>query len=178
MKPDSNDTVPLEGLVAIARIVKPKGLKGEVVADILTDFPDRFENLESVLIGESADRHLVLERFSFHKNRVTLKFEGVDSIEDAEKLRELDVCVLESETVELEDDEYFDWDLQGCTVTTVDGAEIGTVKEVFRAGENINLVVAGTEKEHMIPFVEAICTEVDIENKKIFVVLPEGLLEF
>ncbi|NNE65599.1 MAG: 16S rRNA processing protein RimM [Pyrinomonadaceae bacterium] len=167
-----------DDLVAVARIAKPKGLKGEVVADLLTDFPERFENLERVLAGENGERELGIERFSFHKSRIVLKFAGVDSIEEAETLRNLYLCVRESEVVALEEGEFYDWELEGCEVVTGDGDRIGRVKEIFRAGENVNLVVAGKEREHMIPFVEAICIEVDIDLKRIVVDLPEGLLEF
>ena len=166
--------------IAIAKITKPRGLRGEVVADVLTDFPERFDNLERVFgvdeNGESSE--LELENFWFQKGRIILKFGGIDSIEKAETLRNFEVCVPESEAVELEEDEYFDWELEDCEVLTVEGEKIGKVKEIFRAGENENLVVEGKKREHLIPFVKAICTEVDIENKFIKVDLPEGLLEF
>ena len=144
----------------------------------MTDFPERFESLQNVLVKGDETREFLIEGYSFHKNRITLKFRGVDSIDDADLLRNMDVCVRESEAVELEEDEFFDWDLEGCAVVTKDGVGIGTVTDVFRAGENVNLVVAGPEKEHMIPFVKVICPEVDIDSKKITVDLPEGLLEF
>jgi 16S rRNA processing protein RimM len=170
-----------EDLVAIALITKPRGLRGEVLAKILTDFPGRFENLERVfaVLGSGETREIEIERFFFHKDRIVLKFKDFDSIEQAEILRRAEVCVPETEAVELEEDEFFDWELEGCAVETLEGEKIGTVREIFRAGvENINLVVAAGEKEHLIPFVEAICREVDIENKLIRVDLPEGLLEF
>lgn len=167
-----------EELVAIARVIKPKGLKGEVVAELLTDFPSRFENLESVLINGARETSLDIEMFRFEKDRIVLKFGSIDSIEHAEQLRGAEICVNESDVVELEEGEYFDWELSGCIVESVKGDNLGVVKELFRAGENINLVVTGAEKDHMIPFVKAICTEVDIANKKILVDVPDGLLEF
>lgn len=172
------DNALRDELVVIAHITKPKGLRGEVFADLLTDFPDRFDNLEKVILSTNPLKELKLEKFSFQKSRIVLKFQDVNSVEDADLLRNIDVCVHESEAVELESDEYFDWDLEGCVVVAVDGTQIGVVKEVFRAGENVNLVVTAAEKEHMIPFVEAICREVDIDSKRIVVDLPEGLLEF
>ena len=165
-------------LVVIARLVKPKGLKGELVADIITDFPERFENLDSVLIRKKDVLEKKIEYFRFEKKRIVFKFSGVDSIEGAENFRDWDVCIPESEVVELEEDEFFDWHLEGCEVRETDGNVVGDVIEIFRAGENVNLVVKGSEKEVMIPFVKAICTEVDLENKKIRVDLPEGLLDF
>jgi 16S rRNA processing protein RimM len=168
----------VEDLIAIARIAKPKGLRGEVFAELLTDFPERFDNLETVLLKGTDIREVRLERFAFQKNRVVLKFGGIDSIDDAEHLRNVDVCVKEEDAVALDEDEFFDFDLEGCAVESVAGSSVGMVTGVFRAGENVNLVVNDGKKEHMIPFVEAICTEVDIDAKKIVVDLPEGLLEF
>lgn len=78
-----------EDLVAIARLVRPRGLRGEVVADVLTDFPERFDDLKRVAIvypnGEAAE--IEIERFWFQKNRIVLKFADFDSIEAAETLR-------------------------------------------------------------------------------------------
>ncbi|HEV7700701.1 MAG TPA: ribosome maturation factor RimM, partial [Pyrinomonadaceae bacterium] len=106
-----------------------------------------------------------------------LKFEGVDSIDDAELLRKADICVPETDSVELEDGEYFDWQLAGCKVETVDGQEIGEVVEMMRPGGTELLVVKG-EKEYLIPFATSICTEVDIMEKRIVIDPPEGLLDF
>ncbi len=175
--PEDQDPAEMD-LITIARIVKPKGLKGEVVADVLTDFPGRFENLESVFVAGQETRELGLEKFYFQKHRIVLKLETVDTQEAAESLRGCEICIEESQAVDLEEDEYFDWELEGCAVVTRDGNRVGIVKELFRAGENINLVVVDGDSEYMIPFVEAICTEVDIEAKRVLVDLPEGLLEF
>lgn len=166
--------------VAIAKIVKTRGLRGETVADLLTDFPERFENLGRVtgLAPDGTQHDLEIEKFWFQKGRVILKFAGHDSLEAAETLRGYEVCVPESEAVELEEDEFFDWELQGCRVKTLQGEEIGKVAELMRTGGTEILVVEGADKEYLIPFSETICVEVDIENKVIKVDPPEGLLEF
>jgi 16S rRNA processing protein RimM len=167
-------------LVAVARIVRTRALKGEVVAEILTDFEDRFELLDDVTLvaDDGGRRELKIEKFWFQSGRVILKFRGVDTVEQGEELRNMDVCVPESDAVELESGEYYDWQLQGCTVKTVEGEELGTVKEVMRTGGTELLVVEGGRKEYLIPFAEAICPEVDIEGRFITVDPPEGLLEF
>ena len=167
-------------LVAIARLSKPRGLRGEIVADVLTDFPERFENLKTVTVvypgGKTAE--IEIERFLFQKNRIVLKFANFDSIEAAETLRNCEICVAETEAVELEADEFFDWELEDCRVETVEGVTLGAVKEVLRTGGTEVLVVAGEAKEYLIPFAETICTHVDVENKLIKVDAPEGLLDF
>jgi 16S rRNA processing protein RimM len=170
----------MEDLVAIARIVKPRGLRGESVADVLTDFPERFDGLELVTAvmpkGERLD--LKIEDSWFQKNRIVIKFEGYDSVEAAETLRNADICIAESEAVELETGEFFDWDLTGCRVETINGENVGTVREVMRTGGTEILVVAGDEKEFLIPFAETICVEVDVDRKVIKIDPPEGLLDF
>ncbi|MGI8639742.1 MAG: ribosome maturation factor RimM [Pyrinomonadaceae bacterium] len=167
-------------MVAIAKTVKTRGLRGELVADLLTDFPDRFDDLEMVFAVDSNGKasELELEKFWFQKNRVILKFKGVDSIETAETWRNCDICIPEAEAVELEEDEFFDWELEGCEVETLNGEKLGKVQELMRTGGTEILVVKGAEKEYLIPFAETICVAVDIENKLIRVDAPEGLLEF
>ena len=172
----------MEDLVVIARIVKTRGLRGELVADLLTDFPERFEGLTDVTVrpvGGGSGRELKIEKFWFQKGRVILKFAGLDTVEDAEPLRDSDVCIDESEAAELEEDEFFDWQLAGCRVETIGGESIGEVREVMRTGGTELLVVDGEAgREYLIPFAGSICTDVDVENKIIRVDPPEGLLEF
>jgi 16S rRNA processing protein RimM len=170
----------MEELVAVAKIVKPRGLKGELAADLLTDFPERFEQLVDVtaVMPDASTLDLKIEDFWFQNGRVVLRFAGYDSIETAEKLRGADICVRESESVELEEGEFYDWQLAGCRVETIGGEPIGVVRELMRTGGTELLVVKGESKEHLIPFAEVICVDVDIENKVIRVDPPDGLLEF
>jgi 16S rRNA processing protein RimM len=167
-------------LVVIAKLVKTRGLRGEIVADVLTDFPERFDNLKKVFAvkpnGETSE--LEIEKFWFQKNRIIFKFAGFDSIEASETLRSCEISIAEDEAVELETDEFYDWQLQNCAVETIEGVKLGAVKEILRTGGTEVLVVAGETKEYLIPFAEKICTEVDIENKLIKVDAPEGLLDF
>src|SRR5918911_3866517 len=172
----------IEGeLVAVARAVKTRGLRGELVADLLTDFPERFEGLESLIAvapgGER--RELTLEEHWFHGGRIVLKFTGYDSVEEASALVGYEFAVPESERVRLEEDEYYDWELAGCRVETVAGEQLGRVREVMRTGGVEMIVVEGAEekREYLIPLAEEICVKIDIENRLIRVDPPEGLLE-
>ena len=169
----------MDDLVAVARIVRPRGLKGGVVADVLTDFPERFEDLKSVtaVMPDLSRRELTIKEHWLQGDRIVLAFDEVGTIEQAEELRNTEICVAEHEAVDLEDDEYYDWQLEGCRVETVDGAEIGVVRELMRTGGTEILVVVG-EREYLVPFAESICTEVAIENKLIRIDPPEGLLDF
>jgi 16S rRNA processing protein RimM len=170
-------------LVAVARAVRTRGIRGEVVAESLTDFPERFEGLET-LIAIAPDGKLStlsLEEHWFQGDRVILKFAGYDSPEEARALVNYEFAVHESERVELPEDQFYDWELAGCLVQNTEGEEIGRVREVMRTGGVELLVVdsAGEAgREHLIPLAEEICVEIDIAQKLIRVDLPEGLLEF
>jgi 16S rRNA processing protein RimM len=179
---DAGRQLSLDELVAVARAIKTRGIRGELVAESLTDFPERFDGLEN-LIAIAPDGKLsviALEEHWFHGNRVILKFAGYDSIETASALVGYEFAVHESERVRLPEDQFYDWELAGCLVQSVAGEELGRVREVMRTGGVELLVVdnAARGREHLIPLAEEICVEIDVERKLIKVDAPEGLLEF
>ena len=171
-----------DDLVAVARAIKTRGIHGEVVAELLTDFPERFEGLENLIaVGRDGRRtRLSLEDHWFHGGRIVLKFAGYDSIEAASALVGCEFAVPEAERVDLEEDEFYDWELAGCLVETIEGEQLGVVREVMRTGGVELLVVENeaTGREYLIPLAESICVRVDVEGKLIRVDPPEGLLEF
>jgi 16S rRNA processing protein RimM len=178
-----NRTDAADELVAVALAVKTRGLRGEVVANLLTDFPERFEQLQTLIaVGADGKREtLILEEHWFQNARIVLKFAGYDSVETAKTLVGYEFAVPETERVELSENEFYDWELAGCEVLTIDDERIGCVVSVMRTGGVEMLVVENTENEkrdYLIPLAETICVEIDIEQKRIRVDLPEGLLEF
>lgn len=168
-------------LIAVAFVVRTRGVRGEVVAELLTDFPERFEGLERLIAvsPEGERKVLTVQEHWFQNDRIVLKFEGYDSPEEAKALVGQELAVPEAEAVELEDDEFYDWQLEGCRVETIGGAEVGEVEEVLHTGGDAPvLVIRGAGgREHLVPLVESICTEIDVERKRIRVDAPEGLLE-
>jgi 16S rRNA processing protein RimM len=176
--------------VTIARVAKTQGRHGEVAAALLTDFPELFETRRKLfaLSGSSASkavqsgtnsaerRQLELEEHWFHKGMVVLKFAGVDSISDAETLVGSEIQVPQSERGTLGNDEFFVSDLVGCIVTD-SGREIGHIKDVqFGSGEAPLLVVQG-EKEYLVPFAHAYIEKILVEQKRLEMKLPQGMLE-
>jgi 16S rRNA processing protein RimM len=166
-------------LVVIARAVKPRGLKGEIVAELLTDFPERFEDIdELVLVSPQGERSTKrLEDYWFQNDRVVLKLSGYDDVDAAKELVGFEFAVPESERVPLPADHYYDWELEGCTVKVGDDS-IGQVNSVLRTGGAEILVVIDTSgNERLIPLADSIVVEIDPERKTIVVDPPEGLLD-
>jgi 16S rRNA processing protein RimM len=171
---------PQQELVTIARITRPHGLRGEVIADILTDFPDRFADLDDVLLRLASGRLITigLENAWPHNGRIVLGFVGIDRIEDTEPLRGASVMIERDQLIPLPPDTYYDFDLVDCQVLTNQGEMVGKVIGVEHFGAAPLLVVVTPESlEHLIPLAATICVEVDVDRKRIVVDPPEGLLD-
>jgi 16S rRNA processing protein RimM len=178
-RPRAGEDVKEDDLVSVARIARPQGHRGEVIADLLTDFPERFARLDSVYVKRADGRFLLLnlENSRPHKSRVALKFAGCDSVSAAEELRGAHVMVPRDQLVELPEDTYYDFDLIGCEALSVDGQCLGRVDEVQNYGAAPLLVVRDGSRELLIPLVLSICVEISTERKRIVVDPPEGLLD-
>jgi 16S rRNA processing protein RimM len=171
-----------EPWVILARLVRPQGRIGEVLADILTDFPERFAERKRLFLVSSETsrepvREVALERHWLHKGRVVLKFAGVDSISDAEALRGLLVAVPVSERAKLTDGSVYIGDLIGCGVFDVNAAKpVGVVADVDREAGLLEVKTPGGE-EALVPFAKAYLVRMDVAGKRIEMRLPEGLLD-
>jgi 16S rRNA processing protein RimM len=166
--------------VTIARVLKVQGRHGELLTELHTDFPERFEQRRILYAWQEQGerRQLQLESYWPHKGGMVLKFEGVDSIEAAQKLLRAEIQIPAAERAELEEGAFYISDLAGCAV--FDGArEIGRVVDVnFGAGTAPLLIVRDESgKEWMVPFVESFLRELDLRAKRIEMQLPEGMLE-
>lgn len=189
MKPEVDRKFPETGpeivpadheLIVIARIARPHGLRGEVIADILTDFPDRFADLDQVRLRLDSGRltTLGLEHAWLHNGRVVLGFAGIDRIEEAEPLRGASVLIEREQLIPLPPDTYYDFDLVDCQVTTTQGEAVGKVTGVEHFGAApLLVVVTPEEREHLIPLAASICVEIDIDRKAIVVDPPAGLFD-
>jgi 16S rRNA processing protein RimM len=167
-------------LIIVARAVRTRGLKGELVADLLTDFPERFENVTRLLgVAPGGEREeFELEEYWFQNERVILKFEDYDTVETANRLVGFEFGLPEAEQVQLPSDEFYEWQLAGCSVEDAQGSVIGTVRAVMRTGGVELLVVDdGQDHEHLIPMAREIVVKVDIPGRKILIDPPEGLLD-
>ncbi len=192
--------------VTLARLLGARGRRGEVVAEILTDFPERLTRLQEVWLVDPHNearppRRIPVRRCWLHRGRAIFHFEGCDSIADAERFRGLEVCVPLEQRVPLPAGLYFVGDLVGCEVyemgeavragqdpvaagrasLTSPNALLGLVREVHFLGEEVPgtplLVVETSRGELLIPFAEEICRKIDVAGRRIEVRLPEGLRE-
>ncbi len=163
--------------VSVARIIKTRGIKGEVVADLLTDFPERFASVRSVRIlrGDQAFDE-TLEGYWFHRGRVILRFQGRETPEAAALLVGGYVQVREEERFVPPRDTYYHSDLIGCQVEE-EGEILGVVTGIFEAGpDHANLIVQTTNgTEVMIPLVKQFVKKVDIAGKVIRIRSLPGL---
>jgi 16S rRNA processing protein RimM len=188
--------------VLVARILRARGNKGEVAAEILTDFPNRLTRLREVFVGDaegkSEPRQMALKSCWLsqnHRGQAVFHFEGIDSISEAEKFRGLEVLLPFEQRVTLPAGQYFVSDLIGCSVfenpaafpvvasspcsLAETPALLGTVRDVQFPGEEISgtplLEVETSRGEILIPLAVDICTKIDTAARRIDVMLPEGL---
>jgi len=186
--------------VAVAHILRPRGNKGEVAAELLTDFPQRLTELREVFVADAKDEPRRVELVSCwlsqnHSGQAVFHFAGCSSISEAEKFRGLDVLLPIEQRVVLPAGHYFISDLIGCSVfecgreaspvasspcsLAVAPSLLGSVTDVQVTGEGVSgtplLVVDTREGELLIPLAEDICTDIDVRGRRIEVVLPEGL---
>ncbi|HVZ84750.1 MAG TPA: ribosome maturation factor RimM [Terracidiphilus sp.] len=177
----------VEPWVWLARIRRSQGRRGEVFAEILTDFPEKFaERRQLWLLPESPSapaepRAVELIHHWQHKGGIVLHFAGVDSISAAEALVGLAVAIPLEQRVSLGEGEAYIGDLIGCTLVDVTGAApvpVGEIQDVDRtAGPTPLLVVRGAQGEVLIPFAKNYLRTLDIAGKRVEMALPEGLID-
>lgn len=163
--------------ISVARIVKTQGNRGEVAAEILTDFPERFQHLSSVALEKQGQPslELKLENHWLHKQRVILKFQGIDAISPAERLVGYDVTIDKSELMALQPGAYYQHDLVGCRIEDKEGVARGNVIEILGGPGNYLLKVSHDTGDFLVPFAESYFPTIDIQNKVLVCDLPEGL---
>jgi 16S rRNA processing protein RimM len=184
--------------IVLAHLLRPQGRKGEVLAELFTDFPERFEDQRRVFLaapgfdGEAAEARAA-EVVAFwlpvgkNQGRVVLQFAGIDTISDAQSIAGQDVLVSREERLPLDDDSVYISELIGCTVYdgslpvgVVDDVQFAMTADGARRLDDAAPLLAVTSPEGdevLIPFAKAFLVAVDAEAKRIDMTLPEGLIE-
>ncbi|HEY6490005.1 MAG: ribosome maturation factor RimM [Terracidiphilus sp.] len=178
-----------EQWVWLAQIRRTQGRKGEVFAEILTDFPEKFAERKRLWLlvstTSAGDRGLArpvdLLAHWLHKGGVVLHFAGIDSISAAEGLIGLVVAIPQEERAPLGEDETYIGDLIGCMLVDVTGdaaLEVGPIEDIdMTTGAAPLLVLKGARGEVLVPFAKSYLRRIDLEGKRVEMKLPEGLRE-
>ena len=171
----------------LARIRRPQGRRGEVFADLLTDFPEKFAQRRQLwLVSETpsssiSPRPVELVNHWLHKGGIVLHFAGVDSISGAETLSGLGVAIPDSQRAPLGEGEAYIGDLIGSALIDVSGPAAASIGEIIdvddTAGPTPLLIVHTAHGEVLIPFAKAYLRQLDLDHKRVEMSLPEGLID-
>lgn len=169
----------MEDLLKVGVITTTHGVRGEVKVYPTTDEPERFLELDYVLLDTGRElRKLEIKNVKFFKNLVILKFKGVDNINDIEKYKGRDLWIPRKEGQELEEDEYYIADLLGMSVVLEDGQEFGTLKDVMETGANDVYIIDSAEHgEVLLPAIKECILDVDLEKNVMTIHLMKGLIQ-
>jgi 16S rRNA processing protein RimM len=163
--------------LAVGRVLRPHGVRGELKIEVLTDYPERLAELETVYIGESYQPHKVVSARP-HKNAVLLKLQEYQDRNAAEELRDELVYVAREDAIPLEEDEYYEYQVEGLEVFTDKGDVLGEVVDVLTVprGHDV-LVVHGPVGETLIPMIEDVVVELDLDAGRMVIHPLPGLLK-
>jgi 16S rRNA processing protein RimM len=167
--------------LAVGRVLRPHGIRGELRVEITTDYPERLEQhtcfyLASPDSPEAARRYPV-EKLRQHRGALLLKLGGCDDRNSADELRGMLVQIPLEKAVPLEEGEYYHFQLIGVRVETESGKWLGQVVEVLETGANDVYVLRGPRGEVLLPAVEEVIRELDLESKRMVVRPLPGMLE-
>jgi 16S rRNA processing protein RimM len=162
----------------IGTIVNTQGIKGEVRILPTTDNPKRFELLENIeVFNKSKSTVYKIESLRYHKQFIVMKLEGIDNMNDAEKLKTYVIKITEDKVMPLDDGEFYIRDLYGINVITLDGENLGTLTDIITAGgaNDVYIVSNDSSKDLLIPAIKQCILNVDIVQKIMTVHLLPGL---
>ena len=162
----------------IGQIVNTFGIKGMVKVKPFTDDIRRFDQLKTVYVEKNSTKtEYEIEEVKYHKDMVLIKFKGIDKVEQAEMLRNSYLTVSRDSVEKLEEGRYYIVDLLGLEVYTDEQVLLGTLEDIFNTGSNDIYVVKDKQgKQILLPAIQDVIKQIDIENKKIIVHLLPGLI--
>ncbi len=164
--------------LTVGEVTAPFSRFGEVKVNLETDFPDRFARLKEVCLRPKAGeaRLFDVEKARLHKGQILLKLRGIDSINDAETLRNWKVQVRSQDAVPLPKDEFYIHDLIDCEVVLPDGKVLGKITNILRGSTHDVYVIGQGKDEILLPAIRDVVQSVEIAAKKIVVTPTPGLL--
>jgi 16S rRNA processing protein RimM len=164
---------------AVAAVAKAHGIKGEIILSLLTDFPERFLKMRTVLLGKNqhATKKLAVEHVDVQPRGVKMKLKDVDDRDAAESLVGSYIFVKKSDRVRLPSGTFYTDDLIGCTVQDEEKKTVGVLKEIMKLPAQDVYVVESDGKEMMIPAVKEFIRSIDIDQRLLTVRIIDGLVE-
>lgn len=167
-------------LLVIGEIVRPHGVRGEVVVNVRTDEPaERFTPGAVLVTDPGSAGPLTIEYVRPHQGRLIIAFEGVQDRDDADALRKVELCV-DSDSISPPDDpdEFLDHQLVGLTAVDPAGEKIGEVTRIDHGPAHDMLILRRPDgRTVLVPFVSVMVPEVDVAGGRMVMTLPEGLLD-
>ncbi len=169
----------MQEYLQVGKIINTHGVRGEVKVIPLTDDPQRFRQLKWVYTGDDNSKEIFnIESIKFFKNTVIVKFNNISGMDEAEKLKGLYMYVDRQNAVKLPKDAYFICDLIGMEVFDENRGKLGILKDIIQTGSNdVYIVRSENNGEILVPALKSVVKEISIEDKRVVVSLPEGLVE-
>ena len=168
----------LDDCFQLGKVIKPHGLKGQVSVLLETDYPENYTEMESVFV--LVQNKLVpffIESIDIQRDRATIKFDGIDSQEDALTLRDAVLYLPLDVLPPLEGTSFYFHEITGFTIVDEKLGPIGLVQAVYDSGAQNLISALYNDKEILIPVHDDILKHIDREEEKIFVSLPDGLID-
>lgn len=162
----------------VGQIVNTFGIKGFVKIYPYVDDITRFDNLKNVYIkSKKQEQKLEIEEVKYQKNMVLAKFKGIDTLDQAQNLRNAYVEIARKDAIQLEEGQYFIADLLGLPVFIDTGEKLGVLDDIFNNGStDIYVVKNELGKQFLLPYIDEVVKDINLEEKKIIVHLIEGLV--
>ena len=160
----------------IGKIINTRGIKGEFKVLPLTDDISRFDDLKYVLIDDDMLMKADVEYVGYYKGLVFLKLKGIDDINDAEKYKGMYLLVARKDAIKLPEGRYFICDIIGLEVYDIKLGFLGTITDVITTGSNDVYDVKNKDKQILVPALKTVVKKINIEQGKVVVELPEGLI--
>ena len=159
--------------VVVGRVIKPTGLQGEIQIQVMTDSPDRYA-IGGILFLDGVQRRI--RRVStMHKGKMNLKLDGIDDRDQADKLRDAVLTVTLDMVPEPPEGYFYHYQIVDMEVFTEEGENLGRIADILATGSNDVYVVRGDGGEVLVPALDEVILEVDVEKGRMTVSLPEGL---
>jgi 16S rRNA processing protein RimM len=168
---------PEPEFLIVGRIIKPHGVRGDLAMKVITDYPERLPEIDTLYVGPAYEPYRV-RRVRFHADGTLMLFEGIEDRDAAECLRGMMVYVHIDDAVPLEEGEYYLFQVIGSQVVTGDGQVLGTLTDLLETGANdVYVVTAPDGREILIPVIPEVVRHVDVNKKVVTIDLLDGLIQ-